>query len=125
LGTNCLGPYLLTQLLEGILVTTAAKEPKYSVRVVFVTTSVHLTTPKEIIEFDKQGTPKILKKSFDNYVQTKLGEQFLVKDVASRLDRSGIMSVGVHPGFIRTDLQRNDSPVPYIFFVSHHFESEE
>lgn len=118
MGTNCLGPYLLTQLLEDILVKTAASEPKYSVRVLFVTSLVHLADTKEGIEFDDQGTPKVLKKSFDNYVQSKFGGQFLAKDVASRLDKSGIMSVGVHPGLLKTDLQRNDSPVPQIFFVS-------
>ena len=125
MGTNCLGPYLLTHLLESILVSTAAREPTYSVRIVFVTALVHLASLGEGIEFDTEGTPKVLIKPFDNYIQTKIGGQFLAKDVATRLDADGIMSVGVHPGLIRTELQRNDSPVPYFFFVSITFSDGE
>jgi retinol dehydrogenase-12 len=91
--TNCLAPYLLTLLLEPILVQTAASSPSYSVRIVFVVALMQLGTSAEGISFDEYGTPKIFTTGRDNYMQTKVGETWLAAEFAERLGKKGILSV--------------------------------
>ncbi|KAH6705287.1 putative short-chain dehydrogenase [Leptodontidium sp. 2 PMI_412] len=106
MGTNCLAPYLLTVLLEPILIRTAASSPSLSVRVVFVVSLLQLV-PAGVMSFDSQGTPKVLPKAMDNYMQTKAGGTMLATEFEKRLGSNGILSVSVHPGLMRTELQRN------------------
>ncbi|KAH7374071.1 putative short-chain dehydrogenase [Cadophora sp. MPI-SDFR-AT-0126] len=106
MGTNCLAPYLLTVLLEPILIHTAASSPSLSVRVVFVVSLLQLV-PAGAMSFDSEGAPKVLPKAMDNYMQTKAGGTMLATEFAKRLGSNGILSVSVHPGLMRTELQRN------------------
>lgn len=91
--TNCLAPYLLTILLEPILTRTAASSPSLSVRVVFVVSLMQLGTPAGGMSFDSQGTPKVLPKAMDNYMQSKAGGTWLAAEFAKRLGDKGILSV--------------------------------
>jgi retinol dehydrogenase-12 len=45
MGTDCLGPYLLTLLLEPILLRTAVISPSSDLRIVWVTSVMHFGTP--------------------------------------------------------------------------------
>ncbi|KAH8885861.1 putative short-chain dehydrogenase [Thozetella sp. PMI_491] len=112
--TNCLAPYLLTKLLEPILIQTATSSPPFSVRIVFVVALMQFFTPAIAMEFDADGRPKILpgdnymqSQPGNNYMQTKVGGTWLAADFANRLGSEGILSVSVHPGLMRTELQRN------------------
>jgi NAD(P)-dependent dehydrogenase (short-subunit alcohol dehydrogenase family) len=124
LGTNCLAPYLLTTLLESVLVRTAAESAPFSVRVVFVASLMQLGTPPGAMAFDTNGAPKILPKAMDNYMQSKVGVCWLADEFSQRLGGKGILSVvscyvpmekldkltmkqSVHPGLMKTELQRN------------------
>jgi retinol dehydrogenase-12 len=93
MGTNCLAPYLLTVLLEPILIRTAATVPSLGVRVVFVVSLIQLGTPTGVMSFDIQGTPKVWPKAMDNYMQTKAGGSMLAAEFAKRLGSKGILSV--------------------------------
>lgn len=93
MGTNCLAPYLLTVLLEPILIRTAASAPPLSVRVVFVVSLLQLGTPTSVISFDSQGAPKVLPKAMDNYMQSKAGGSLLAAEFAKRLGSKGIFSL--------------------------------
>lgn len=93
MGTNCLAPYLLTLLLEPILTRTVASVPPLSVRVVFVVSLIQLGTPAGGMSFDSQGTPKVLPKAMDNYMQSKAGGAWLAAEFAKRLRSKGILSV--------------------------------
>jgi retinol dehydrogenase-12 len=93
MGTNCLAPYLLTLLLEPILTRTAASVPSLSVRVVFVVSLIQIGTPTGGMSFDSQGTPKVLPKALDNYMQSKAGGAWLAAEFAKRLGSKGILSV--------------------------------
>jgi hypothetical protein len=95
MGTNCLAPYLLTLLLEPILIRTAAASPysKCSVRVVWVITLMQFLKPGDGISFDANGTPKVLKNAMDNYGQSKVGGAWLAAEFAKRLGSKGILSV--------------------------------
>lgn len=93
MATNCLAPYLLTILLEPILIRTAASAPSLSVRVIFVVSLMQLGTPTGGMSFDDQGTPKVLPKAMDNYMQSKAGGTWLAVEFAKRLGKQGILSV--------------------------------
>ena len=92
MGTNCLASYLLTVLLEPLLIHTAASSPSLSVRVVFVVSLLQLV-PAGAMSFDSEGAPKVLPKAMDNYMQTKAGGTMLATEFAKRLGSNGILSV--------------------------------
>ena len=92
-GTNCLGPYLFTLLLESILSRTAATLPPFSVRIVWVATMLQVgATPADGMQFDKTGTPEILR-GMNNYFQSKVGVTWLATEFAKRLESQGVLSV--------------------------------
>lgn len=98
--TNCVGPYLLTKLLEPIFIQTAASNPPFSVRIVFVVALMQLFAPDIAMSFDGDGNPNVLpgdnymqSKPGDNYMQTKVGGTWLAAEFANRLGRKGILSV--------------------------------
>lgn len=100
MATNCIGPYLLTKLFEPILTRTAASSPQYSVRVVFVVALMQLFSPVTAMEFDNNGTPKILpgnnhmkSQPGNNYMQTKVGGTWLAAEFANYLGSKGVLSV--------------------------------
>lgn len=100
MATNCVGPYLLTKLLEPILIQTAASSPRFSVRIVFVVALMQFFSPATAMEFDSNGTPKVLpgdnymkSQPGDNYMQTKVGGTWLAAEFANRLGSKGILSV--------------------------------
>lgn len=56
------------------------------------------SVPDGGIQFDKNGTPKVLKNAMQNYMQTKVGNVFLASEAAKRLRKDGIISmVGFRP----------------------------
>lgn len=93
MATNCLAPYLLTLLLEPLLIGTAASSPLFSVRVVFVVALMQHGTPAGAMSFDGSGTPKILPKGFDNYMHSKVGGTWLAAEFANRFEGKGVLSV--------------------------------
>jgi retinol dehydrogenase-12 len=96
LGANCLAPYLMTLLLEPILMRTAKTTgtPKGSVRIVWVTSMLlEGELPKEGMTFQSDGTPVILSGFMDNYMQSKIGDAWLADNFAKRLGEHGILSV--------------------------------
>jgi retinol dehydrogenase-12 len=93
MGTNCLGPYLLTVLLEPILVKTASSTPPYGVRVIFVVSLMKLGTPPGGVAFDINGTPRVLPKAMDNYMQSKAGSTMLSAHFAERLQSKGLLTL--------------------------------
>jgi retinol dehydrogenase-12 len=86
----------MTLLLEPILIRTAkmADTPKESVRIVWVT-SLLLggRLPSGGISFQADGTPVLLTKGMDNYMQSKVGDAWLADKFAKRLGEHGILSV--------------------------------
>lgn len=89
-----MGPYLLTLLLEPLLVTTAALPGMSpgSVRIVWVV-SILQQGPPDPMQFEADGTPKIREGFMVNYLQSKNGATWLADKFAKRLDSKGILSV--------------------------------
>lgn len=120
ISTNCLAPYLMTMLLEPILIRTANTSGTLanSVRVVFVISFLQEGyVPGGAMSFDANGTPAIPTEKFmANYsgdspifllpcqqrapltvncplVQSKNGGAWLALHFAERLGKHGIISV--------------------------------
>ncbi|KAF7518173.1 hypothetical protein G7054_g13546 [Neopestalotiopsis clavispora] len=108
LATNAIGPFLLTELLKPVLLSTAKSCLSGSVRVVWVSSIIALGTPKGGIVWDKDiEAPKLHDSPSSNYMQSKAGVVYLSHEYAQDLGRHGIISVSLHPGFLKTELQRN------------------
>lgn len=93
LVTNCLAPYLLTILLEPLLLRTAATSGPLSVRIVFVVSIMQLGTPAGAMEFTTEGTPVVRESPQENYMQSKVGGCWLADEFAKRLGPRNILSM--------------------------------
>lgn len=108
IGTNCLGPYLLYQLLLPLLTKTAASSTTASVRVAWAASiAVHVASPKPHgMVIDESGCPSDQGVS-DNYGQSKVGNLFLARHFANTTPENGVVHAAFNPGNLRTELQRH------------------
>ncbi|KAI1337574.1 hypothetical protein F5Y15DRAFT_417717 [Xylariaceae sp. FL0016] len=106
LGTNCLGPYLLYQLLLPLLMKTAASTTTATVRVAWAAPiSVHLDAPKPHgMHLTDDGRPEDLGVQ-SNYSQSKVGNVFLARECAKTTSQTSILHVAFNPGNLRTELR--------------------
>jgi len=102
-ATNHLGHYLLVRLLQ------AQIEAAPSARVVIVSSNAHTMAPKVGIEFDNLSGERGYR-AWRAYGQSKLANILFTKALARRLG-PGRTANAVHPGVIRTNLQRSMNPV--------------
>jgi len=110
MATNCLGPYLLTQLLLPTLIKTANSTTSASVRVVWTSSiAVDLGAPKDGLEMAKISKPSGNQQ--ENYAISKTGNWFLASQLASQAGPSGILSVTANPGNLKTALTRHVSKI--------------
>ena len=115
MATNCLGPYLFTQLLLPILQSTAKIAPPASVRVIWTSSIVvDLSAPKCAINVSELENPT--QDQQQNYLNTKVGNWFLADALAAQVGSEGILSITQNPGNLKTALLRH---APWILgFVS-------
>ncbi|KAL9110009.1 MAG: hypothetical protein Q9227_005348 [Pyrenula ochraceoflavens] len=105
MGTNCLGPYLFTQLLLPIMLKTAKTAPSSSVRVIYTTSQiVDTTAPSGGLRLSEQTPPGPYPQDKNyTYAASKAGTWFLASELDRRHARQGgIVSVAQNPGNIRT-----------------------
>ncbi|KAG0645886.1 Short-chain dehydrogenase reductase [Hyphodiscus hymeniophilus] len=95
IGTHCLGPFVLTNLLKDTLAATAKTTPAFSVRVIWVASLLSLGPPPGGMVFNDKGGPEPITKVFPNYMQSKVGETWLACDFAAHLEQHKVMSVSV------------------------------
>ncbi|KAI0380167.1 NAD(P)-binding protein [Hypomontagnella monticulosa] len=107
-GTNCLGPYLLYQLLVPLLTKTAASSPTASVRVAWAgSIAIQVFSPQPhgmVLESD--GRPKDTGVK-NNYGQTKVANAFFAREFAKTTPQTGVVHAAFNPGNLRTELQRH------------------
>ncbi|KAI0381293.1 NAD(P)-binding protein [Hypomontagnella monticulosa] len=113
MGTNTLGPFHLSRLLEPILLKTAEQQKAPgSVRLVWVSSMLDIGTPKGGVVWDPNADqPLVHSEMMANYMQSKAGVTFIAHEFANRLGNSGIISTSLHPGMLKTELQRH-MPAP-------------
>jgi len=115
LGTNCLGPFLFTQLLTPILVETAKTAPTGSVRVVWLGSSIVQGSPKDGVDMSNLDYKKD-QNAWTKYAVSKAGDYYYGTEYAKRHKADGILSVSLNPGNLKTDLQRHVPGWQYILF---------
>ncbi|KAI1773164.1 NAD(P)-binding protein [Hypoxylon cercidicola] len=119
MGTNVLGPYLFTRLLEPILLNTAIRQSSPGdVRIVWVGSMLNVGTPKGGVVWDSHTDgPSMPSTTMANYMQSKAGITFLGHEFAKKLGEKGIISTSLHPGMMKTKLQWN-MPAPVSAMMS-------
>ncbi|KAI0153403.1 hypothetical protein BJ166DRAFT_532715 [Pestalotiopsis sp. NC0098] len=121
-GTNCLGHYLLYQLLVPLLTKTAASSPTATVRVAWAgSIAVHISCPQPHgVVLNDDGSMND-RGSRMNYGQTKVGNVFLAHELAKQTPENGIVHASFNPGNLQTELQRHwagiDKWITEKFFV--------
>ncbi|TKA83936.1 hypothetical protein B0A55_00202 [Friedmanniomyces simplex] len=118
MGTNCLGPYLLTHLLTPLLQKTAAASPPGSVRVTWAASLATAFSPKGGVTFDDDdpktnnaaSSPKVFGDRHTDYAQSKACNALLAREYqARRGDAAGIVSNAWNPGNLQSELQRHQT----------------
>ena len=109
MATNCLGPYLLTQLLLPILQHTAQDAPSAgAVRVIWTSSiAVDLGAPRSGINISHLTTPPADQQT--NYTASKTGNWFLADALAAQAGgpKGRILSLTQNPGNLKTSLLRH------------------
>ena len=106
MATNCLGPYLLTQLLLPTLLHTAESAPPAAVRVIWTSSIVIDTSaPKGGIKISDLTKPPPDQQK--NYATSKTGNWFLANALAAQVGSKGVLSVTQNPGNLKTSLLRH------------------
>ncbi|KAG8696107.1 hypothetical protein FRC08_007358 [Ceratobasidium sp. 394] len=115
-GTNVLGHYLLTTLLLPTMIHTARTSPHAGgiARVINVSSILHLFAPTGGINYASlephSEAAKKVRKSLGRaklYSQSKWGLIALSNELARRYASEGIVSIALHPGNVRTGIQRH------------------
>ena len=106
--TNHLGHFLLvTELLDRLGADG---------RVVMVSSGAHHAAPPEGIQFDNLDASKGYR-PWRDYGQSKLANILFARGLARRLAGSGRTANALHPGVIRTRLQRHMNPLMVALFA--------
>ncbi|KAM5343314.1 hypothetical protein ACJ41O_014280 [Fusarium nematophilum] len=104
-GTNHVGHALLLKLLTPLLLKTASLPPRSGVRVVTVSSVAHKYSVSGGIEFDILNTNGKGQSPNNLYGQSKLANLVYAREFAKR--HPEIISVSIHPGIVKTDLQKS------------------
>lgn len=105
-AVNHLAPFLLTNLLLGMLTRSAAREPGFGARVVVVASEAHRRVRLDF------GDLMNARASFMRaYERSKLANLLFVRVLARRLTGTGVTVNAAHPGLVASELFRS-SPRP-------------
>ncbi|CAG8032427.1 unnamed protein product [Penicillium salamii] len=106
LGTNVLGPYLLTTLLCPIMKKTADTSPLNSVRVCWASSITIELAPNGGIGMDDFGSPVFSNNKLTNYCASKAANNMLASEFGKKCRDGKVLSVAFNPGNLNTGLTR-------------------
>ena len=108
MGVNHLGHFLLTNLLLDLLKRSAPS------RVVVVSSLAHWFSTKTGLNFENMNG-EISYDAYDAYGQSKLANILFTRELARRLEGTGVTANSLHPGAVATELGRH---LPYFLQVT-------
>ena len=113
-GVNHLGPFLLTELLLGIVKESAPA------RIVILSSVVHAGRPgkRVALDFDDLNFQSRPFSMTAGYAQSKLAGILYAQELAGRLEGTGVSVFSVHPGWARSNLGSNIPGMGVMKFVS-------
>lgn len=115
LGTNNVGPFLFTKLLQPALVAAARTAPPASVRIVWVSSSaVRRFAPTGGVELANLDYASE-RSAWQKYGTSKAGNIFHATEYARRFGDTGVLSIALDPGNLATDLYRQLPGWQYMF----------
>ncbi|OCL10157.1 NAD(P)-binding protein [Glonium stellatum] len=110
LGTNAIGPFLLQRFLTPRMLETASAAAPGATRVIWLSSNAHAAAPSpDGVNWDdldmhaQTGFPA----RFKRYGQSKAMNIMYAHEMARRYGPQGLVSLSVHPGSLRTTLQRD------------------
>lgn len=106
IGVNHMGHFLLTHLLLDTLKRSAPS------RVICVASILHRMGTLKKADLNSE-------KSYSNlgaYAQSKLANVLFARELARRLEGTGVTANSLHPGAVRTGITRNINPVARVFY---------
>jgi retinol dehydrogenase 12 len=105
-GTNHMGHALLTKLLLPVLDRTA-KADGADVRIVSLSSHVHMWLPKGGFQFDTLKTTAESMGGYPRYYQSKLANVLWARQLAKQHPQFTVASI--HPGIVKTNLMANST----------------
>lgn len=102
IGVNYLSHYYLTRLLMDKLISSSPS------RIIALSSSAHVSAYDEGIRFE-MWSPISIPQDYEDgkaYGQSKLAQLLFAKELAKRLEGTGVKAYSCHPGVIRTELSR-------------------
>lgn len=101
-GTNCLGPFLLSKLLLPVLLRTAKSSPRASVRVIFVSSGfIDIKGPPGGLLLAELAPGHHSQDKAHNYSVSKAGNWLLASELDKRVRKHGIVSMALSPGSLK------------------------
>ncbi|KAL2068160.1 hypothetical protein VTL71DRAFT_16258 [Oculimacula yallundae] len=100
MGTNALGPYLLTKLLLPYLQNAAKTAPQNTVRIVWAASPAIENLPQGGLDLKELSSPG--NDQIKNYGLSKLANWFLASEFSKQVSKDGIISVAQNPGNLKT-----------------------
>jgi dehydrogenase/reductase SDR family protein 13 len=98
-GTNHVGPFLFTELLQDRLKQSAPA------RIVILASEGHYRA--DGIDYDAVRKPTKTRTAFPEYCVSKLANVLHAQELARRLDGTGVTSYSLHPGAVASDIWRS------------------
>ncbi|UUW88071.1 SDR family oxidoreductase [Nocardioides sp. WV_118_6] len=97
-GTNHVGTFLLTELLRDHVAATGPG------RIVNVASTGHYRAKG--IDWDAVRRPSVTRTAFDEYCVSKLANVLHARELARRMEGTGVTTYSLHPGAIASDVWR-------------------
>jgi protochlorophyllide reductase len=106
-GVNNIGPHLLQKFLDGIIIKTAKSSPENSVRVIWVSSAMAYIAPPTGVNWNDINYEKDRASQSTKYGQSKAINIYQAIMWPKMHPESGIVNLSVHPGGLKTELQRH------------------
>ncbi|CAG8961249.1 hypothetical protein HYFRA_00013305 [Hymenoscyphus fraxineus] len=118
-GINCAGTWLVTHLLTPLLCSTANISPQNTIRITWTASVlVDLMAPPGGVTISNLRTPTT--NLHEHYSASKAGNYFLASEWHRRFGGSGVISLALNPGSLKTNTWRSTPWYhywPYYFFL--------
>jgi NAD(P)-dependent dehydrogenase (short-subunit alcohol dehydrogenase family) len=121
-GTNHLGPYLFTRLLLDRVQQAGQAGQAGQARIVNVASASHYNASG--IDWDALKQPTRSATGMREYSVSKLSNVLFAKELARRLDGTGVTTYALHPGMVATDVWRR-VPAPLRWVIKRFMLSPE